>query len=125
MSTPTSHNTTNGGVRSYTSTLVSPMQNLSLGGSGTRTFHTTIHTTQTTHQSEPETSEVEDGPSFREALKAFQSKSTTTSANQSPLTPRQRQSNTSAEQLLQSTSQRIERTIQQTTTNRSYHIQDR
>lgn len=101
-----------------------------------RSYHTTFTLNQSTGvggaQSEPETSEVEEGPSFRDALKAFQSKSTTTSANQSPLIPRtglrlSQQHQSAAEQLLQSSTQRIEKTIQHTstTTNRSYQMQDR
>ena len=114
------------------------MHNLSITSSSNKntSYHSTFTTTSNTSHhhnlSEPETSEIEDGPSFKDALKAFQSKSTSNSANQSPSTPRavtglrlSPQHQLAAQQILQSSTQRIERTVQQTTTNRSYHMQDR
>ncbi|XP_018022014.1 talin-2 isoform X3 [Hyalella azteca] len=70
-------NSTNGSANtSVNYHLTSPMKNLSLNdsrGSVTNVTTRTYKTAFTSNQSEPETSEVEDGPSFREALKAFQS----------------------------------------------------
>lgn len=150
------HNISNNSS-SNASNLTSPMQHLSLNNSSrqqqqqhqfmsttTTTNHRSYHNTfnsslNSSHGggaasglSEPETSEVEDGPSFREALKAFQSKSNDNSATQSPVTPRSglrlsQQHQEAAEQLLQSSTQRIERTVQQSSssTNRTYQMQDR
>lgn len=108
---------------------------LSTSSISNRSYHNTFNMSGASGagaHSEPETSEVEDGPSFREALKAFQSKSTSNSATQSPTTPRtglrlNQQHQAAAEQLLQQSTQRIERTVQQSssTTSRTYQMQDR
>lgn len=65
--------------------------------------------------------EFDDGPTFKEALRAFQktSSSANTSLNRSSKT-----STHSAQQILSSSTQRIERTMHTTSSNRSYHVEE-
>lgn len=70
--------------------------------------------------------EFDDGPTFKEALRAFQNKGTG-SASSSANTSLNRSSRTStqnAQQILSSSTQRIERTMHMTSSNRSYHVEE-
>lgn len=88
--------------------------------------HTNGSTTRSLNQSQGSDigSEVEDGPTFMEAIKIFQKDS---GASASPVTStfnRSSRSSANAHHILTGSTQQIQRTIHTTSSNKSYHVEE-
>ncbi|KAK4327375.1 hypothetical protein Pmani_002156 [Petrolisthes manimaculis] len=69
-------------------------------------------------------SEVEDGPTFKEALKAFQKDPNASGSSVSSTFNRSSRSSIDAHHILTSSTQQIQRTIHTTSSNKSYHVEE-